>query len=116
MKYIGWTAVVLFLAYVLILFVRGMAGDPNEIISGKVRFDFVQSSSEGCIMELIENPDFNETPPETIASYCSCSANATADQLTNSEVKEMARRGTLSPEIQERLLPAIESCREILTQ
>ena len=110
MKYIKWM-ILFILIVVVVIFGRS---DEDKIISGTVRADFIESSNNTCLMDLIENPKFNEVLPETLASYCSCTSNRVADQLTNSEVTEISKRGSLSEEMRERFIVVTEPCREIL--
>ena len=111
MKYIRWA--ILFILILIVIVVIFGRSDGDKIISGTIRTDFITSTNEGCIEDLSENADASISG-EAIASYCSCSSDKMAEMLTNSQVKEISRMGSIPVEIQERVTTATTPCREAL--
>jgi hypothetical protein len=81
----------------------------NEEIGLKyqVRTEFVASFVDNCIKTQSADPENRAIQQSVIATYCNCTANATADRVSNNQMKSLS---TLPPaEAVKTIQPTIEA-------
>ena len=113
LKIIGTVVVVLLLAGALWgAYKAAVQPDINDkIVSGTTRDNFIRGANDGCTESLQQESRFTSNQ---ISSYCSCTSNRMADQITNSEVAVLDNGNTISAQLQSKIDAAINACAQYL--
>jgi hypothetical protein len=83
----------------------------DGVVSGAIRDNFIRGTNEGCTESLQQESKFTS---DQVSSYCSCTSNKIADQITNSEVAVLDNGGTISAQLQSKIDAATNYCAQYL--
>jgi len=88
--------------------------DPSSIISGKSRESFVAAGMGTCLKRQENDPDTKalSLPKGTLEKYCSCYMNALADTITNGDLRDLPKDGSIPATMQRKISAADASCAE----
>lgn len=88
--------------------------DPSSIISGKSRESFVTGGMGTCLKKQENDPDNKalSLPKGTLEKYCSCYMSALADTITNGDLRDLSKDGSITTTMQKKISAADASCAE----